>query len=205
MTAAFVSGPRQYASKLAGLLIDAGARPLWAPCVEISALDDPNQISQLRTVLSDLSQFTHIAFSSKNGINAVLHELEHLHGTSAKSVLQESGARLCALGADALALEQAGYDVHVKPQEASTQGLVRELVSRGELEGARVLCPVPHVTGTTSSCQSHVLHVNSRVNVPLCLSSEAHPRAACLLPATATAARGWASHSRVASHHQRCH
>lgn len=146
-TEALLAGPRQYASKLAGLLIDAGARPLWVPCVEISALDDPNQIAQLRTVLSDLSQFTHIAFSSKNGINAVLHELESLHGTSAKSVLEDSGVRLCALGADAQALEQAGYDVHVKPQEASTQGLVRELASRGELDGARVLCPVPHVTG----------------------------------------------------------
>ena len=31
--------------------------------------------------------------------------------------------------------------------QASTQGLVRELQSRGEAEGARVLCPVPLVTG----------------------------------------------------------
>ena len=31
--------------------------------------------------------------------------------------------------------------------QASTQGLVRELQSRGEAQGARVLCPVPLVTG----------------------------------------------------------
>ena len=31
--------------------------------------------------------------------------------------------------------------------QASTQGLVRELQSRGEAEGATVLCPVPLVTG----------------------------------------------------------
>ena len=39
----------------------------------------------------------------------------------------------------------AGCDVGCV--QASTQGLVRELQSRGEAEGARVLCPVPLVTG----------------------------------------------------------
>lgn len=31
--------------------------------------------------------------------------------------------------------------------QASTQGLVRELQQQGRAEGARVLCPVPLVTG----------------------------------------------------------
>ena len=37
--------------------------------------------------------------------------------------------------------------VDVLPAEASTQGLVRELITRSETENARVLCPEPHVTG----------------------------------------------------------
>lgn len=31
--------------------------------------------------------------------------------------------------------------------QASTQGLVKELQSRGEVQGSRILCPVPLVTG----------------------------------------------------------
>eukprot|EP00892_Ulva_mutabilis_P012592 jgi/Ulvmu1/9705/UM055_0043.1 len=142
-----VTGPRQYASKLTGLLLDAGARPLWVPCVEISALEDPGQVSALQQALRNLPAFTHVAFTSKNGINAVLQELDRIYRASARTIVEDSGVRLCALGADAQALEAAGYPVHVLPQEASTQGLVRELAARGELEGARVLCPVPFVTG----------------------------------------------------------
>ena len=36
---------------------------------------------------------------------------------------------------------------HVYLVQASTQGLVKELQSRGEAEGSRILCPVPLVTG----------------------------------------------------------
>ena len=128
------------------------------PCVEISALENPDQIAELRQALGELSGFSHIAFTSKNGINAVLHELENLYGASAKSAVDESGVKLCALGADAQALEAAGYPVHVVPHEASTQGLVRELAARDELDGAQVLCPVPFVTG--ADCFHCLKYVN---------------------------------------------
>lgn len=39
------------------------------------------------------------------------------------------------------------YLMHIGAEQASTQGLVRELQRRGESQGAAVLCPVPHVTG----------------------------------------------------------
>lgn len=37
--------------------------------------------------------------------------------------------------------------VDVSPPEASTKGLVAELAITGQAQGARVLCPVPEVTG----------------------------------------------------------
>lgn len=43
-----------------------------------------------------------------------------------------------------MCLMQRNHDRRV---QASTQGLVKELQSRGEAEGSRILCPVPLVTG----------------------------------------------------------
>ena len=59
---------------------------------------------------------------------------------STRQALQPAGPWLQVLA-------DAGYSVAVEPREASTQGLVRELALRGEAAGARVLCPVPLVTG----------------------------------------------------------
>jgi hypothetical protein len=70
-------------------------------------------------------------------ICVVLHVVRGTHADSASVPVQ--------------ALEAAGYGVAVQPAEASTQGLVRELMRRGEADGARVLCPVPKVTGARSA------------------------------------------------------
>lgn len=103
--------------------------------------------SVLDDTLLQLQGFTHIAFTSRNGIQAVLQRLEMLHdgAEAARAAVKASGVKLCALGRDALALTEAGYSCAVTPQESSTQGLVMELTARGEAEGARVLCPVPRV------------------------------------------------------------
>ncbi|GFR48780.1 hypothetical protein Agub_g10728 [Astrephomene gubernaculifera] len=92
---------------------------------------------------------SHIAFTSRNGIFAFMQALGAALGGIPAAVgwLGGSGIRLCALGADGEVLRELGLIVHVAPQEASTQGLVRELVQRGEAAGARVLCPVPLVAG----------------------------------------------------------
>eukprot|EP00798_Chlamydomonas_sp_ICE-L_P006553 gene6553-3205_t len=80
---------------------------------------------------------------------ATLEKLAELHGglEQAVTLLRDSGLRLCALGADSDTLHAIGLTVHVVPQEASTKGLVMQLVANGEAAGARVFCPVPHVTG----------------------------------------------------------
>ncbi|GLC70787.1 hypothetical protein PLESTF_001033200 [Pleodorina starrii] len=154
-----VTAPRQYSQKLAAKLINAGARPLVVPAVQITELP-PEDLAQMRSSIRNLllqppssssssSSVTHIAFTSRNGIFAFLDQLcAELGGEAAGcDWLRSSGIRLCALGADGEVLTQRGLTVHVSPQEASTLGLVRELAARGEARGARVLCPVPLVTG----------------------------------------------------------
>lgn len=42
------TAPRQYASKLAGLLVDAGAHPTWLPGVAISSLLEQQHLQQVR-------------------------------------------------------------------------------------------------------------------------------------------------------------
>lgn len=62
--------------------------------------------------------------------------------------ISASGTKLCALGADGDVLAaDYGLQVDVSPPEASTGGLVAELERRDIAPGARVLAPVPLVTG----------------------------------------------------------
>ena len=102
-TRATHAGPRQYASKLTTLLVDAGARPLWTPCVDITALEDTQDVSALDGALRNLQDFTHIAFTSKNGVHACVDHLHRVYGDGAPEAVARSAVRLCALGADAQA------------------------------------------------------------------------------------------------------
>eukprot|EP00775_Hariotina_reticulata_P009061 gene9061-9231_t len=144
-----VTAPRQYASKLVSLLVSAGSRPVWVPGVEICRLASPDHRLQFDAALLQLSSYSHLAFTSKNGILAVLERLTELQGglEAAAAYIQESGIKLCALGADGEVLQEVGLQVDVSPAEASTKGLAAELAASGQAQGARVLCPVPHVTG----------------------------------------------------------
>ncbi|KAG2434103.1 hypothetical protein HXX76_007830 [Chlamydomonas incerta] len=150
-----VTAPRQYSQKLCSKLVNAGARPLVVPGVAITELEG-EELEQMRDYLRGLladphpaTTLSHIAFTSKNGIFAFLDQLAAVAGgvEAACDWLRRSGLRLCALGADGEVLTGLGLEVHVSPPEASTLGLVRELERRGEAAGARVLCPVPLVTG----------------------------------------------------------
>ena len=94
--------------------------------------------------LLDLASFSHVAFTSKNGIAAVLQRLEALFGSPDAATEQLRRTNCWALGADAQLLVQRGVTVCAPPQ-ASTRGMVYELAERGEAAGARILCPVPAV------------------------------------------------------------
>lgn len=142
-----ITAPRQYAHKLAAYLVMAGARPVWVPSISITHIWREDK-SKFDEQMQSLSQYDHIAFTSRNGIYAVMQRLEELQGSAqaALQALNDSKVQCWALGADAQLLRAYGVQSVQTPAEASTQGLVRELQKQGRAQGARVLCPVPLVT-----------------------------------------------------------
>ncbi|KAL0033567.1 hypothetical protein WJX79_003970 [Trebouxia sp. C0005] len=142
-----ITAPRQYAHKLAAYLIMAGARPVWVPSISITHIRQKDK-SKFDEQMQNLSQYDHIAFTSRNGIHAVMQRLEELQGSpqAALQALSDGKVQCWALGADAQLLRAYGVQSVQTPAEASTQGLVTELRKQGRAQGARVLCPVPLVT-----------------------------------------------------------
>lgn len=69
--------------------------------------------------LSQLERYSHMAFTSRNGIAAVLERLATMHGSlrAAAVHLNALPLRCCALGADAEMLADAGVDDVLTPQE----------------------------------------------------------------------------------------
>ena len=74
---------------------------------------------QVTKQLQELSQYDHIAFTSRNGIHAVMDLLARLHGSQATALqaLQDSKLQCWALGADADALRQLGASHVQTPAE----------------------------------------------------------------------------------------
>lgn len=180
-----VTSPQQYASRLCGRLIDTGMRPIWTPGVatlpfapgsaDARALDAA--VAPLLTPCRP-APVDYVAFTSRAGIEAVMASIMRQQagaGTApaaakkaAGDALRESGARVCALGADGdLLSHEYGVACDVNPYEdASTMGLVKALKNRLEEEEqeeqqggaaaadrpgrkrarAVVLCPVPKVS-----------------------------------------------------------
>jgi uroporphyrinogen-III synthase len=131
--------PRNYAAKLSRLLVLRGALPVWMPTIVIESMYDYHTFDQ---AISNLSEYSWLAFTSRNGIDAFFNRLEAL--ALEKDVLKNT--MLCALGNDAKALEEKGIEVDLIPPVASTKGMVDELERRGVKSG-RILLPVPEVVG----------------------------------------------------------
>lgn len=131
--------PRNYARKLAGLLVQHGALPIWMPTIVIEPMQD---YTEFDTAIGRLADYDWISFTSRNGIEAFFNRLEALDLDH--SIL--SGTRVSALGNDGKALEAKGIKVDLLPPAASTRGVVEELERRGETDG-RILLPVPEVYG----------------------------------------------------------
>lgn len=142
-----MTAPRQYAERLGARLFEAGARPIWIPSIQITTLSEDTRKVQMANVLSDLSPFDHILFTSKNGIQAVLDALDTTSSDSAVNSavkqLVECNAEIWALGVDSELLLEYGVDSVRTPTKASTQGLVADLKRLDLLVGRTVLCPVP--------------------------------------------------------------
>lgn len=131
--------PRNYAAKLARLLVLRGALPVWMPTIVIESMHDYHDFDQ---AIKNLFDYSWIAFTSRNGIEAFFERLEVLHLD--KGVLKNT--KLCALGNDAKALQERDITVDLVPPVASTRGIVDELERQG-IKSGRILLPVPEVVG----------------------------------------------------------
>ena len=131
--------PRNYAAKLARLLVLRGAVPVWMPTIVIEPMADYAEFDE---AIKNLSQYRWLAFTSRNGIQAFFNRLDALALDA--SVLKDT--QIAALGNDAAALEQKGISVDLLPPVTTTKGIVEELERRGENTG-RILLPVPQVYG----------------------------------------------------------
>lgn len=131
--------PRNYAQKLARLLVARGALPVWTPTIVIEPLAAHDELDD---AVRHLSDYDWIAFTSRNGIEAFFARLAALGlDTSALGDI-----RISALGNDGKLLETHGVSVDLLPAAASTRGVVDELEQRGVTRG-RILLPVPEVFG----------------------------------------------------------
>ena len=42
-----ITAPRQYAARLSSQLVDAGARPVWVPAIQVTRLQEPDALKVL--------------------------------------------------------------------------------------------------------------------------------------------------------------
>ncbi len=137
-----VTSPRNYASKLTGLIVEKAGKAHWMPTIEINPADD---YGKLDSAICNICEYDWIGFSSRNGIEAFFNRLEALE-ISPEEVFNK--VKTCAIGADGKALEERGIKPDLIPREASPRGIIEEL-SKMNTAGKRILLPVPEVRGLT--------------------------------------------------------
>jgi uroporphyrinogen-III synthase len=135
-----VTAPRTYAARLSEQLINQGALPILMPTIETCVLEN---FAQLDIALQQIDTFDWIAFTSRNGIDAFFQRLESL-GLNHRVL---KNCRLSAIGKDAERLAAFGVEVDLIPQQPSPQGMIAELAQIPNIQGKKILVPVPEVVG----------------------------------------------------------
>ncbi|NJN17895.1 MAG: uroporphyrinogen-III synthase [Oscillochloris sp.] len=135
-----VTAPRTYALRLAQAILAQGGLPILMPTIETVLLAD---YMLLDDCLRRRSDFDWIAFTSRNGIEALLHRCEQL-GLEATAL---ADCRLAAIGRDADRLAELGLDPDLLPDEPSPRGIVAALGRMPTSAGQTILVPAPHVEG----------------------------------------------------------
>jgi uroporphyrinogen III methyltransferase/synthase len=131
------------AEALALLLAEAGATPVFYPCVDIAPPDDPASLdAALRA--AEMGEFDWLALTSANAAWAVSRRLAELG--LPLTILH--GLRLAAVGPATAAAtrDTLGLEVDVIPDEFSSAALAQVLTP---LAGARVLLPLSSLAETT--------------------------------------------------------
>ncbi|EAZ92828.1 uroporphyrinogen-III synthase [Crocosphaera chwakensis] len=135
-----ITAPRNYVSRLATEIINYGGVPIIMPTIETCYL---SSYKKLDNCLNNISQFNYIAFTSRNGINALINRLETLN--IPRSYLDN--CQLIAIGKDAQRLKEMGLKVAIMPKEPSPLGIVSELAKIDNIEKQSILIPIPQVIG----------------------------------------------------------
>lgn len=126
-----VTRPAGQAEAMVQRLADLGARVLTQPTIEIRP---PADLAPLDAAIDRLSEYDWIAFSSRNGVNALLHRMTEL-GRDARAF---GKAKIAAIGPatrDALAEWRLAADV--TPEEYRAEALAEALAD--EAQGSRML------------------------------------------------------------------
>lgn len=135
-----LTAPRTYACRLAQQIIARGGFPILMSAIETCLLD---RYTQLDAALEKIEEFDWIAFTSRNGIEAVFQRLQEL-GIHRSAIAR---CKLCAIGKDAERLLFFCDRVDLIPAASSTDGIVAELAQISGIENQRILVPVPDVVG----------------------------------------------------------
>jgi uroporphyrinogen-III synthase len=131
------------AEALAVLLAEAGATPVFYPCVDIAPPDDPAPLDAALQAAS-AGEFNWLALTSANAVWAVARRLAHLG--LPLTILH--GVRLAAIGpaTAAAARDALGLEADVIPDEFSSAALAQMMTP---LADARVLLPLSSLADTT--------------------------------------------------------
>lgn len=135
-----VTAPRSYAPRFAAAILAHGGLPILMPAIETTLLDD---YTALDACLRQRETFDWIAFTSRNGIEALLYRCEQL-GLPPTAL---NACRLAAIGKDAERLAELGLRVDLTPREPSPRGIVMALAALDTGRGAAILVPAPLVEG----------------------------------------------------------
>ncbi|MEE8466482.1 MAG: uroporphyrinogen-III C-methyltransferase [Dehalococcoidia bacterium] len=129
-----VTRSRSQASRLCGLLEQAGANPVELPTIQIEPLDD---FSELDDTLNDLTSYRWVIFASSNAVESVFERLESM-GKDARAL---AGMTVGAIGpATAQALARRGIAADFVPSRPVSEAVLSELSNR-DWKGVSVLLP----------------------------------------------------------------
>jgi uroporphyrinogen-III synthase len=135
-----VTAPRNYALRFAQSILSSGGLPVLMPTIETTLLAD---YAELDGYLLQRETLDWIAFTSRNGIEALLYRCEQL----GLPVTALNDCRLAAIGKDAERLVSLELRADLVPSEPSPRGIVTELEQLPAIHTQSILVPAPVVEG----------------------------------------------------------
>jgi uroporphyrinogen-III synthase len=136
----FFGTPEGYAERLSDAIEKKGGTAVSVPLIETVI---PESSRMMDSLLSGLSSYDWIAFSSRKAIDSFFMAAER---NAADTTLLAS-VRFCAIGKDAELLREYGYSCAIEPDEASPAGITASLSALPDIAGETIAVIVPGVAG----------------------------------------------------------